>query len=115
MLDKWIMNLVIAFVLRQLSKVRTSVDWAALKIEADAAVRAVVPGEWFDDEVVAVVNEVIDAFAAALADAKDIEDLITDVVAQDWPSAVAALKAILLAVWQPTSAVAKRFQNALAA
>lgn len=116
MIDKWLINIVVGFILRQIAKAGAAIDWAALKAQTDAAVRAVVPGDWFDDEAVAVVNEVLDACQAVLADKDDLEDLLRKLAASDWTGAVAALKALLLTVWHPGSTDAgKRALAALAA
>lgn len=99
MLERWAIGLVIAFVVRQLEKFGTTIDWAKVKKDAEVRLRALVPGTWFDDEVVAIANTVIDRAAEVLAQGAAIEDLLKLVAAGDWAGAVAALRKLILGGW----------------
>ena len=101
MLERWALNLVIAFIMRQLAKFGQTIDWAKVKADLDERVRALVPGTWFDDEVVALVNMVLDRCAEVLAHGAAIEALLKLLADQKWDEALQALKALLLGGWVP--------------
>ncbi len=111
MWDRIVMGMVISFVLRQIEKFGKATDWVMLKSEADVAVRAFVPGTWFDDEAVLLVNGAIDACKTALGDGEDWDKLLHALAAQDWTAALGALlverndghRKRCSTVWRPTA------------
>lgn len=113
MWDRIVLNMVIGFVLRQLAKFGRDVDWAKVKADAEVRVRALVPGTWFDDEAVTLVNAAIDACRVAVAAEADWDALLRALAAQDWNGALMALKGLLAKVWHPTAKANARLVAAL--
>ena len=80
MLLKFALNLVIGFVLRQVAKWQEGVDFSKVKADLDERVKALVPGAFFDDEAIYLVNNAIDVIAAILANTTELK-VILDLVA----------------------------------
>lgn len=104
MIQKWVIQMAISFVMRQLSKWGESIDWAKVKADVEERVRALVPGEWFDSEAVAVVMALLDAAASVLSATADLEKIVKLAVDGKFPEAWAALRDLILGSWQPSSA-----------
>lgn len=115
MLERWAIGIVISFILRQLAKFQKTLDWAKVKADAEVRVRALVPGTWFDDEAVALVNMVIDRAAEVLSQGDAIEQLLKLLAEQKWTEALSMLKDLLLGGWVPVGAVVKRGPNGVEA
>jgi hypothetical protein len=115
MLDKWIVSLIVSFILRQLDKFGANIDWAKVKADLEVRVRALVPGTWFDDEAVALVNFVLDRAAEVLAQKDAIEQVMKLLAAKDWQGALLVLKELLLGGWVPSGANLKKTPNGIAA
>lgn len=113
MWDKIVLNMVIGFVLRQLAKFGKTIDWAKVKADADVRVRQLVPGTWFDDEAVALVNGAIDAVVVALGAEGAWDKLLHALANQDWDGALTALRELLAKVWHPTAKTNARLVAAL--
>lgn len=101
MMNRWLIALVVQFIMRQLEKFGHSIDWAKVKADLKTRVEALIPGTWFDAEAVAAVNAIVDAAAKAMASTHDIQMILDLIAAQKWPEAFDALKALLLKVWAP--------------
>lgn len=115
MLERWLINLVISFVLRQLAKFKNEIDWAKVRVDMSARIAAVIPGTWFDDEAVYVANALLDGVLLVLGQTADLERVLALLAASDWNGAFEALKDLLLKVWNPTAASGKKAQALLAA
>jgi len=114
MLERWLVSIVINFVLRQLSKFKKDIDWGKVRADLDTRVRALVPGTWFDQEAVAICNAALDGVLSVLSSTEDLERVLQRLAAGDWAGAYEALKALLLSVWNPTGASGKKVQALLA-
>ena len=121
-MQKYIIEMVIAFVLTQLARFKGSTDWAKLRAEVEVVVRASVPGEIFDNAAVSMCNAVIDGLQSALpnkpANLTSVAGLLD---ARKWDEAHAFVKSKLTSDWgkkassddvYPTSAV-RQVVNAL--
>lgn len=98
----WIVNMVVAFVLRQVSKYAGSTDWEKVKADALARVAKVVPAALMPT-VTDVVDAVVDVVAAALADTEDLNKVVALVIAGDMAGAVTALVELIVNVVHPHS------------
>lgn len=65
MLQGFILQLIKGFVLRQVQKYLSHVDWKMIKADAEIRIKALVPGEWLDDEAVKLVDKAIDILEKA--------------------------------------------------
>jgi len=81
MIQKWLIETVITFGMRQIWKWRAGINWDLVKLDLAKRVRELVPGEWLDDAAVDLSNQLIDMIAAALMDQKDIEAMVKLLVA----------------------------------
>lgn len=101
MLQKWVVSLVISFVLRQLAKYQDQIDWAKVKADFEKRAADLMPGFWFDDEVKALAGLVIDACQEVLSEGDQIEKLLKALALGEWDVALLALKELLLNAWKP--------------
>lgn len=95
------MGFVVGFILRNLEKAASGINWEQLKKDVEVQVRAFVPGTWFDDEAVALVNLVLDQAKAVLENGSGIKVVLELLAAKEWNKAALALKELLLGGWVP--------------
>lgn len=99
MLQTWIINLAVTFIVRQIAKFGTAINWTSVKADLETRVRQLVPGDWFDSEAVAVAGCLVDAAAAVLADSARIDTVFRFASQQQWPEAITAFKNLIIANW----------------
>lgn len=115
MLDRWIVNLVIMFVLRQISTFQNGIDWTLVRADADARIRQLMPGQIFDDAAAAVVLSLIDGVEFVLGAQGDLQAILHLLSSGDYQGAGEALKRLLISFWQPTDMSGARASKALVA
>lgn len=115
MWDRLVLKLVVSFVMRQLEKFGTAIDWGKVKADLKPRIEALVPGVWFDAEAVAAVFAVVDAAARALSATHELQVIVDLLAAQKWSEALEALKTLLLSVWTPVGTKQVAFAKHLAA
>jgi hypothetical protein len=115
MFEKWLIGMVVAFVLRQVAKFRDTIDWAKVKADLDARVTALVPGVFFDSEAVALVNALLDRIVMVLGDTADLQKILDALAASDWAGAYAALLVLIQHAWTPTEGPALKAAQHVAA
>lgn len=103
MIKKWLISAGISFMLRQLAKWNSSIDWAVIKADLAARIAALVPGEWMDEEVIGIVNGLVDAAAAVLASSEELEKIIKFVMESKFQEAWEMLRNLILGSWVPSS------------
>jgi hypothetical protein len=96
MLEKWLVSIVIGFVLRQLAKFKEQTNWETVRTDLEARVKDLVPGSWFDAEAVLLVNLVMEKLVAILGSAEVLKEILEKVAAEDWVGALSTLKGLLL-------------------
>ena len=115
MVERWLINIVISFVLRQLARFKGDIDWAKVRADMNVRVAALVPGTWFDNEACYVANALLDGVLVVLGSSAALERLLQLLATSDWNGAFEALKDLLSRVWIPTGASAKKAHALLAA
>lgn len=93
-MGNWILQMVINFVLNQLSNFSGTINWAGIKTSLEAYVDKFLPS-WLDPSVNTIIDNAVDAIAAALADSADLAAIVADLQAKDWGKALADLEALL--------------------
>ncbi len=114
----WILNLVIAFAIRQLAKFSKSIDWGKVKTDLAIRIADLVPGTFFDAEAIAGANMLLDGLAATLSATADIEAILKLLATDKFAEAMQALKDLLLKIWVPQipdPVVQAKWQTALSA
>jgi hypothetical protein len=109
MLTRWIIQLAISFIIRQIAKFGKTIDWSQVKADLALRVEDLVPGKWLDPEAVALCNALVDAAASVLASTVEIEKVLTLLASEKWAEAAQAIKDLILGSWQPSSASDKKF------
>lgn len=103
MIQKWVISMAISFVMRQIGKWGTSIDWAKVKKDVADRIAALVPGEWFDAEATAAVLAFVDVAQKVLAATEDLQKIVQLVVENKIPEAWSALRQLILSAWDPAS------------
>ncbi len=107
MWDRVVIGMIISFLLRQLDKFKSGINWAMVKVDIAVRVRALVPGTWFDDEAVAITDGLVDRVAAILADTAALNNILQLMGQQRWAEAGNALLALLMGDTQGAELLAK--------
>lgn len=98
---RWIVNIVILFVLRQLARFREEFDWTKAEADLDARVRQLVPGTWFDDEAAAVARAAFEALHGAIAAPDVFGSLLQALAAGRWNDALEGVRRLIDASYSP--------------
>lgn len=98
-MERMVISFVISFVMRQLEKFQTSIDWAQVQKDLDERIRALVPGTWFDDDIVNCVNIALTAVKTAMSQSDKIHSILTLIAEAKTEDAVMALKDLVLGSW----------------
>ncbi len=101
MLEKLVIKFVINFVLNQIAKLGGVLDFPKLKKDLDEKVREFVPGVWFDDQAVGILNKLLDVLEHVLGD-KDNQKVILELLAaQKYNEAFLKLQELVLGQFHP--------------
>lgn len=111
MVQNWIMGMVVSFVMRQLAKWGKSIDWAMVKADVDARVRALVPGEWLDDEAVQMAHALVDALAGVLGANAILEKIVMLLLDKKFQDAWSELRDLIMKYWKPTTEAEKKLMS----
>ncbi len=114
MINRWVIAVIVSFVMKQIEKFGTTIDFVKLKAEVDVIVRDAIPGTWFDDDGVNAVNSVLDALSRALHSTAALESIIVLIAEQNWNGAFLALKDLVLKVWSAKGGKANALASELA-
>jgi len=98
-MKKMLLSLLINFVVHQLDKFKTAIDWGKVKADLDAHVRDILPGTWFDDEGVAIVNIALDYLAKILSQSDKEKAILELIAAKKYFEAANALKDLLIGIF----------------
>ncbi len=100
-IESWIMGIAIAFVIRQVAKFKEKTEWNLVKQDLADRVSALMPGEWFDAELVLVTDALIDACERALGNTKTLEIILALLAQEKYTEASSRLRDYLLKAWKP--------------
>lgn len=101
MFKNWIIAMAISFVIRQLEKWREMLDWEMVKKDAEERVRALIPGDWFDDEAVSMVMTLINVVQKVLSESEQIQDIFEYLADGKFQEAWESLRDLILDQWSP--------------
>jgi len=101
MVQKWILSLAVSFFMRQLARWQDEIDWALVKEDLDTRIRALVPGEWFDQTAVDVIHTLVDVAASVLSATETLRAVIDLLANKDFQGAWTTLRQLILDSWQP--------------
>jgi len=74
-IKKVIVDLTVTFIIRQLAKYASAVDFGKIKADVEPRIRDLVPGEWMDDAVVDLMKVTVDALAEFVKE--HLEEILT--------------------------------------
>jgi hypothetical protein len=94
----WIITLALNFLMRQLERWGTNIDWVLFKADMKPRVEALVPGRIFDRAAVALVNELIDAVASVLS-GSELQRVVDLLLQGKNAEALAAVVDLLKRIW----------------
>lgn len=95
MLEGWIINIVITFVVRQITKWGSEVDFEKIKLDIEPRIRAILPGDFLDDEAVSIMFFVIDKLSSVSNNAEALTGVFAAVAAKDMKRAIELLKELV--------------------
>lgn len=75
-MQSWAIGIVIKFVLQKLATFTTSLDWEKVKSDLDEHIRRLVPGSFFDNAAVSIVNTALDTIKTILSDGVKIKPIL---------------------------------------
>lgn len=90
----WIVEMVVNFLLRQVKKWGEQLDWAKVKADAEARIRAVLP-DWVEGAAVDVALGALEVCKYVLGDAADLKRIVDLLQAGDVAGAFGALVALI--------------------
>jgi hypothetical protein len=96
MLEKWLVSMIISFVLRQLAKFKEHTDWAKVRADLETRVKDLVPGTWFDSDAAALADVVLEKLQTVLGATDVLQQVLEKVAAEDWAGALTLLKDLVL-------------------
>lgn len=97
MIEKFLVGYVINFVLSQLDKATGLIDWVVLEQQLDVKIADLVPGTWFDSEVVGWVNVLYEAVEKVMLSSGELKPILVMLAAKQYSEAFDALKELVLA------------------
>jgi len=103
MIQKWLVNLAVSFMMRQLAKWGEAIDWPMVKADVEARVRALVPGTWLDNDAVALMMSLVDAAAGVLAASGSLEKIVKLVIEGKIQEAWEMLRDLILGSFVPVT------------
>lgn len=113
MFEKIAINMAISFVLKQLARFKTEIDWSKIEADLDVQLKKVIPGTAFDDEAMALLHSLLAAIKASLNNTSAIQDLLTVLAAGNWTAAAADLKTMISAAWSSGAVASTETQKEL--
>lgn len=96
----WLINLVLGFAVRQIVKWGSGVDFVKIKADLEIRIRALIPGDWIDDEAVIFVNKALDVVASLMSESV-IEKILQLAVAKDFGGVLSYLKELIVGALAP--------------
>lgn len=96
MLQRLLIKALISFVIAELEKFREQLDWAKLQKNVDDFVRKIVPGTWFDDQAVKLVDSVFLAIKDVLSKGSTIKTILDLLAQRKYAEAVEMLKQLII-------------------
>ena len=97
--EKIVLSIVFSFVLRQLDKFKTGIDWAKVKSDLDERIKKAVPIVWLTPAILALADTLIDDIQKALSAQDQLKKILDLLAANKWEEALVALKDFLLVIW----------------
>lgn len=94
-MPSWIISIVIKFVLGRLSVFTHAIDWVKTQHDLDEAIRKLIPGTWFDDAAVAIVDAALAAIKTVLGSADQLKPVLELLAAHKYMEAEQMLIAML--------------------
>lgn len=93
----FLVNTVFVYVARAIKKWGESIDWALVKADVAERVRALVPGDWFDDTLVEFADAVVDKVASLLSAPDKFGEIVALILKGDVAAAIEKLKELVAA------------------
>lgn len=101
--QKFLVDVVIAFLLRQLVKFQHSIDFAKFEADMIARLTAILPS-WLDADGEALVKALVAGAKAVIGNTAALENIFRLAAAEKWAEAIQAVKDLLIGAWVPTDA-----------
>lgn len=100
-LKGWVVEKVMGYVIRQLSKKAEGLPWENFRAEAEKFLRDLVPGDLFDAAVVSISDGVLALVEKCLGDEVALEKVAKLALDQKFEEAGEALKQLVIKHWDP--------------
>ncbi len=87
----WVVSIVISFVLRQIAKFTTKIDWKKLEADLDERIRKIFPIAWFDEDAIALVNTTMEIIKKVLGESDQLKEILELLAEEKFTTAVQVL------------------------
>lgn len=101
--EKMLLGVAVSFILRQAAKFGAETNWETVKEDLEIRARDIIPGDFFDDEVVELMDSVVTAASVVLQSTAELEAITNLLTEKKWTKAGEAFKALVIASWKPES------------
>lgn len=96
MLQRLLIKAMISFVIGQIEKFREQLDWDKVRKNMDAYVRNLVPGTWFDEQAVKIVDSVFLAIKNVVSQGDYIKHILQLLAEKKYAEAIELVKQLVL-------------------
>lgn len=110
-IEKWIINTAISFIIRQVVQFEAKTDFGKVKEDLAIRIADLVPGDFLDQDAVLLMNTLVDACERALETSKSLEAILLLAADKKYSEASERLRAYLAKSWRPEAEVANRAKS----
>lgn len=96
MLHRLLIKAMISFIISQIEKFREGLDWDKVQKNMDAYVRNLVPGTWFDDQAVKMVDAVFLAMKKVIDQGDYIKQILQLLAEKKYAEAIELVKELVI-------------------
>jgi len=109
----WAIGFGITFIVDRIKKFGTSIDWNKVRLDAEREIRAFVPWDWAEGQVISFVMALIGAVEATFSATSELDRIFKLFADERYSEGLIALRDLILGNWKPTTQMEKRVYGCL--